>query len=76
MHGIKGLLHIVKFTKYSPPHTVLCPLLPFKDSILSLILPAMGDSHASLRVVSIAAIAGLLDLESFLEEKEARLTHS
>ena len=52
------------------PHTVPSPLLPHKDTLTTLLLSALADSHASIRVVTIATVAGLLDLDSFLDSKE------
>ena len=54
------------------PHTVPSPLLPHKDTLTTLLLSALADNHASIRAVTIATIAGLLDLDNFLEPKEVR----
>ena len=64
--------HIYPLPPHTPhtPHTVPSPLLPHKDTLTTLLLSALADSHASIRVITIATIAGLLDLDSFLDSKE------
>ena len=52
------------------PHPVSSPLLPHKDSLTTLLLSAVWDSRTSIKMVAIATIAGLLDLEGFLDSRE------
>ena len=58
---------------HTHPPIVPSPLLPYKDSLLALLLSLLGDSHAQLRVAVIATITGLVGVAGLLESREVGL---